>query len=40
MSVEGSWMVGLTRLEVYNSIFNVTEEINTFEFYTDAFDEF
>ena len=24
--IEGSWMVGLTDLEVYNSIFNITEE--------------
>ena len=24
---EGSWMIGLTSLEVYNSFFNVTEKI-------------
>ena len=31
--IEGSWMVGLTDLEIYNSIFNITEENNKFEFY-------
>ena len=30
--IEGSWMMGLTILEVYNSIFNITEE-NKFELY-------
>ena len=38
--IEGSWMIGLTTLEVYNSIFNVTEEINIYELHTDTFDEF
>ena len=33
ISIEGSWMIGLTDLEVYNSIFNITEEINKFKFY-------
>ena len=33
-------MLGLTGLEVYNSIFNITKENNKFEFYTDIFDEF
>ena len=28
IQVEGDWMIGLIDLEVYNSIFNVTEEIN------------
>ena len=32
-SVEGDWMVGLTDLEVYNSVFNITEENNKFELY-------
>ena len=32
-------MLSLTSLEVYNSIFNITEE-NNFELYTDIFDEF
>ena len=31
-------MIGLTSLEVYNSIFNITEN-NEFELYTDLFDE-
>ena len=30
--IEGSWMIGLTILEVYNSVFNITEE-NKFEIY-------
>ena len=31
--IEGSWMIGLTNLEVYNSIFNITKENNKFELY-------
>ena len=31
--IEGCWMIGLTILEVYNSIFNITEENNKFELY-------
>ena len=31
IQVEGDWMLGLVDLEVYNSIFNITEEINKFE---------
>ena len=31
--IEGSWMIGLTDVEVYYSIFNITEENNKFEFY-------
>ena len=30
---KGDWMMGLTDLEVYNSIFNITEENNKFELY-------
>ena len=30
---KGDWMIGLTDLEVYNSIFNITEENNKFELY-------
>ena len=26
LQVKGEWMIGLTDLEVYNSIFNITEE--------------
>ena len=33
ISIEGSWMIGLTDLEIYNSIFNITEENNKFELY-------
>ena len=35
-SIEGSWMIGLTDLEVYNSIFNITEENNKFDIYRDT----
>ena len=40
MSIEESLMLGLTSLEVYNSIFNITEEDKKFELYKDTFDEF
>ena len=30
---KGDWMIGLTSLEVHDSIFNITEEINEFELY-------
>ena len=33
IQVKGHWMIGLTNLEVYNSIFNITEENNKFEHY-------
>ena len=33
LSIEGSWMVGLVSLEVYNSFFNITEENNKFKVY-------
>ena len=36
ISIEGSWMIGLTDLEVYNSIFNITETNNKFEIYRDT----
>ena len=38
--VERSWMIGLTSLEILNSIFNKIEEKNKFELHTDNFDEF
>ena len=38
--IDGSCMLGLISLEVYNSIFKVTEKINKFELYTDKFEEF
>ena len=34
ISIEGFWMLGLTSLEVYNSIFKITEENNNFELQT------
>ena len=33
ISIEASWMMGLTDLEVYNSICNITEENIKFELY-------
>ena len=40
IQVRGDWMLGLTDLEVYNSIFNITEETNKFELYRDTSDKF
>ena len=40
LSIEGSWMLGLTSIKVFSSIFNITQFINKFELYTDNFDEF
>ena len=36
IQIQGDWMIGLTNLEVYNSIFNITEENNKFELYRDT----
>ena len=36
IQIQGDWMIGLTDLEVYNSIFNITEENNKFEIYRDT----
>ena len=33
IQVKGDWMIGLVDLEVYNSIFNITEENNKFQLY-------
>ena len=33
IQVKGDWMMGLTDLEVYNSLFNLTEENKKFELY-------
>ena len=33
IQIQGDWMIGLTDLEVYNSISNITEENNKFELY-------
>ena len=38
--IERSWMLGLTSLEVYNSIFTIDTTKNKFELYTDDFDKF
>ena len=38
--IKGDWVIGLTSLEVYNSIFNKNHINNKFELYTDTFDEF
>ena len=40
IQAKGDWMLGLTDLEVYNSIFNINTTNNKFELYTDTFDEF
>ena len=40
IQVKGDWMIGLVDLEVYNSIFNITEENNKFELYRDTSDKF
>ena len=34
--IKENWMLGLVNLEVYNSIFNITEENNKFEIYRDT----
>ena len=39
IQIKGYWMIGLTDLEVYNSIFNITEENNKFEFYKFPYDK-
>ena len=33
IQIQGDWMIGLTNLEIYNSIFNITEENNKFDLY-------
>ena len=38
--VKEDWMLGLIDLDVYNSIFNITNENIKIELYTDTFDEF
>ena len=37
--IKGDWMIGLIDLEVYSSIFNITEEHKNIELHTDTFDE-
>ena len=38
--IKGDWMLGLVNLEVYNSIFNITEENYKFELCRDTSDKF
>ena len=33
IQIKGEWLIGLTDLEVYNSVFNITTENNKFELY-------
>ena len=40
IQVKGDWILGLVDLEVYNSIFIITEENNKFELYRDTSDKF
>ena len=40
LGLDSNWMIGLITLGVYNSFFNLTEENNNFELYTDTFDQF
>ena len=40
IQIKDDWMIGFTDLEVYNSIFNITEENNKFEIYRDMSEKF
>ena len=40
IQINGNWMIGLTDLEVYNPIFNITEENNKIENYRDTSTKF
>ena len=40
IQIQGSWMIVVTSLEVYNSVFNITEENNKFELYRDSSNKF
>ena len=40
IQVKGDWMIGLTNLEVYNSIFNISDENNKFDIYRAKGDKF
>ena len=40
LGLDSNCMIGLTNLEVYNSILNITEKNKKFELNTDIFDEF
>ena len=40
LSIERSWMVGWTSIEVYSFFFHITEENNKIELFTKNYDEF
>ena len=40
IQIKEDWMIGLTSLEVYNSIFQINTTNNKFQLFTDTFDEF
>ena len=40
IQIQGDWMIGLTNLEVYISILNITEKNNKFEIYRDISNKF
>ena len=40
IQVKGDWILALVNLEVYNSIFNITEENNKFDIYRAKDDKF
>ena len=40
IQIKGDWMIGLTDLEVYNSIFNITLENSRFELFRDTSNKF
>ena len=40
VQIKWDWMIGLVDLEIYNSIFNITEENNKFELYRDSSNKF
>ena len=40
IQIQGDWMIGLTNLEVYNSIFNITNKNKKFEIYRDTSTKF
>ena len=36
IQIDGDWMIGLIGLEIYNSIFNITEEDDKIDLYKDV----
>ena len=40
LGLDSKWIVGLTSIEIYTCISNITEENNKFEHYTDLVVEF